>query len=240
MVMNPKLFKERQKEQTLREHMSIVEQVAHRIKRRVPEHIDLEELRSVGYVGLMEAIERYDDDKKVPFRVYAEIRVNGAMLDFLRKEDWMPRGLRQQVKELQQAEYMLTCTGKERSDHNVAEILHASIDEVRMIRSESQHRTIIQGTVLVGDTEVQFVEECVADEHQNIEADLISEEGEQLIRLSLEQLPEKEHYVLVQYFFEDQNLKQIGLSLGVTESRACQLRKSALSRLQKLVQQKAS
>ena len=118
MVMNPNILK-REKEKRILAHAYLVDQVAQRVKSRIPDHIEYDELRSVGFIGLMEAIERYDDDKNVPFRVYAEIRVNGAMLDFLRKEDWMPRNLRQQVKEIQRAEHSLTCQGEEHSDRNI-------------------------------------------------------------------------------------------------------------------------
>ena len=91
MVMNSEQMERRRREDMVRSFAPIVEQLAFRVKRRVPDHVEFDELRSVGYIGLMEAIERYDDDKNVPFRVYAEIRINGAMLDYLRKEDWMPR-----------------------------------------------------------------------------------------------------------------------------------------------------
>ena len=115
-------------------HAYLVDQVAQRVKSRIPDHIEYDELRSVGFIGLMEAIERYDDDKNVPFRVYAEIRVNGAMLDFLRKEDWMPRNLRQQVKEIQRAEHSLTCQWRrQHRSQRLAEVLHLSEEEVRQV-----------------------------------------------------------------------------------------------------------
>ena len=88
MVMNPNILK-REKEKRILAHAYLVDQVAQRVKSRIPDHIEYDELRSVGFIGLMEAIERYDDDKNVPFR-YAEIRVNGAMLDFLRKKTGCP------------------------------------------------------------------------------------------------------------------------------------------------------
>ena len=84
MVMNAEQMERRRREELVRSFAPIVEQLAFRVKRRVPDHVELDELRSVGYIGLMEAIERYDDDKNVPFRVYAEIRINGAMLDYLK------------------------------------------------------------------------------------------------------------------------------------------------------------
>jgi RNA polymerase sigma factor for flagellar operon FliA len=240
MVMNPNILKAREKEKRILQYTYLVEQVAQRVKSRIPDHIEYEELLSVGYIGLMEAIERYDGDKKVPFRVYAEIRVNGSMLDFLRKEDWMPRNLRQQVKEIQRAEHSLKCNGKERSDRNIAEILHLSEEEVCKVRGETQRRTMISGHVKLGNSEVQFLEECVADSTQDVLQSLVDTEGEAIVLLALQELKDKERQVLEQYFIEGMNLRQIGQSLGVTESRACQLRKSGIQKLQKLIGMRAA
>ena len=109
MVMSPDILRQREKEKRFWSTPTWLIRL-HNESRAVSQIIlNMTNFRSVGFIGLMEAIERYDDDKNVPFRVYAEIRVNGAMLDFLRKEDWMPRNLRQQVKEIQRAEHSLTC-----------------------------------------------------------------------------------------------------------------------------------
>lgn len=240
MVMNPNILQQREKEKRIMAHAYLVEQVAQRVKSRIPDHIEYDELRSVGYIGLLEAIERYDDDKNVPFRVYAEIRVNGAMLDFLRKEDWMPRNLRQQVKEIQRAEYSLKCQGQERSDKNIADVLQLSEAEIRKVRGETQRRTIISGSISLGDSEVQFLEECVADTTQDVLQHLVDDEGEMAVRDALCLLPEKEQFVVEKYFLEGLNLREIGAELGVTESRACQLRKSGIKRLQKMVSQRAA
>ena len=240
MVMSPNILKQREKEKRILAHAYLVDQVAQRVKSRIPDHIEYDELRSVGFIGLMEAMERYDDDKNVPFRMYAEIRVNGAMLDFLRKEDWMPRNLRQQVKEIQRAEHSLTCQGEERSDENIAKVLHLSEEDVRRVRGQTQRRTIISGHLKVGDSEVHFLEDCVADQTQDVVQNLVSTEGDRIVREALTLLPEKERFVVEQYFLQGLNLRQIGLALGVTESRACQLRKAGVNRMQRLVKQHAA
>jgi RNA polymerase sigma factor for flagellar operon FliA len=239
MVMNPQLQKRREHEKRILEYAYLVEQVAQRVKRRIPEHIEYEELCSIGFIGLLEAMERYDDEKSVPFRVYAEIRVNGAMLDFLRKEDWMPRNLRQQVKEIQRAEHRLQHLGKEQTDRNIAEVLHLSEEEVRNVRGET-HRQTIQGSYKVGDSEMLFLEECVADTSSDIVQQLIDQEGEVLVHQAVQQLPNNERRVVVAYFMYGLNLREIGERLGVTESRACQLRKSGIARLQKWLQPQAA
>lgn len=239
MVMNPTLLSQRQKEKQILQYVHIVEQVAQRVKSRIPDHIEYQELCSVGYIGLLEAMERYDDDKNVPFRVYAEIRINGSMIDFLRKEDWMPRNLRQSVKEIQRAEHSLESKGEKSTDQNIARILHLSETEVRTVRGQANRRTI-SGSITLGDSEVMFLEACVADKTQDVVQQLIADEGESLVYDAMTQLPEKERFVLQHYFIEGLNLRQIGEALKVTESRACQLRKSAIGRLQKMLVPRAA
>ena len=235
MVMNSEQMERRRREDMVRSFAPIVEQLAFRVKRRVPDHVEFDELRSVGYIGLMEAIERYDDDKNVPFRVYAEIRINGAMLDYLRKEDWMRRNLRQQAKAVQQVEAELQQRGDSVTDANIAERLRTTVEDVQQLKSETQRRQVYSSTVIVGDSEVQFLDECVADKEQDIVEILIGDERIELIQEGIESLPTRERLVVEMYFLQNQNLRQIGDLLGVTESRACQLRKSGIKRLKKSI-----
>lgn len=236
MVMSNQCLEQRKKEQLVMEFAPIVEQVAHRLKRRVPDHVEFDELRSVGYIGLMEAIERYDDDKNVPLRVYAEIRINGAMLDYLRKEDWMPRNLRQQAKTIQAVVHELKSAGSDVTDDEIATRLNMSIAEVRQIRGQTQKRVRVsnQGSE---DFDGDYLETCVADTETSVVDEVIEQENEARLQEAMHRLPEKEQMVLQLYFMEGQNLREIGEEMGVTESRACQLRKSGVSRLQKMVQQ---
>ena len=236
MVMSNQYLEQRRKEQIVMEFAPIVEQVAHRLKRRVPDHVEFDELRSVGYIGLMEAIERYDDDKNVPFRVYAEIRINGAMLDYLRKEDWMPRNLRQQAKTIQAVVRELKSAGTDVTDEEIASRLNMTIEEVRQIRGQTQQRVRVSNHGHE-DFDGDYLETCVADSETDVVDEVIEQENEARLHEAMHRLPEKEQRVLKLYFVEGQNLREIGEEMGVTESRACQLRKSGVSRLKRLLQQ---
>jgi RNA polymerase sigma factor for flagellar operon FliA len=237
MVMNAEQMERRRREEMVRSFAPIVEKLAFRVKRRVPDHVEFDELRSVGYMGLMEAIERYDDDKNVPFRVYAEIRINGAMLDYLRKEDWMPRNLRQQAKEIQQAEAEMHFHGEAVTDEGIAKRLSTSIKNVQQLKSATQRRTVLSSSVVVGDSEVRFLEECVSARGQDVLENLIGEEKVELVHEAMQKLSYRERVVVEMYFLQSQNLRQIGTVLGVTESRACQLRKSGIEKLQRTLSQ---
>lgn len=236
MVMSNQDVEQRKKERIVMEFSPIVEQLAHRIKRRVPDHVEFDELRSVGYIGLMEAIDRYDDNKNVPFRVYAEIRINGAMLDYLRKEDWMPRNLRQQAKTLQGVIHQIRTDGCEVTNTEIAQRMGVSVETVFQMRGQTQQRVRIHNH---GHEEFEgdYIETCIADANIGVVDGVIEQENEERVQLALQDLPEKEQMVLQLYFVEGQNLRQIGEAMGVTESRACQLRKSGVSRLKTLLAQ---
>jgi len=236
MVMkNPMYSEKRQREKAIIAFAPVVNQVAHRLKKRLPDHVDFEELRSVGYIGLIEAIDRYDDQKKVPFRVYAEIRINGAMLDYLRREDWMPRSLRQQMKQLQKATAHLNHLGVEITDIALAEVLQMSLEDTRQLLMDAQSRQVLSSQLVYGDNSAVRLEDILADEGDNALEHLTHIEELQLVKEGLKNLPERERIVLRMYFLENQNLRQIGDFLGLTESRACQLRKNALKELQRQV-----
>ena len=214
----------------------LVEQVAYRLKTRIPDHVDFEELHSVGMIGLIEALDRYDDTKGVPFRAYAEIRINGAMLDYLRKEDWVPRSIRKQMRLYQQGKELLEEKQMELTDENLGKVLGLNKTEIRKLLFETQKRTVLSGEITVSNTDEIYVEEIIEDEDQDILRDLISVENRQRLFTALEQLPHREKKVLEMYYLHGKNLKQIGQEFSITESRACQIRKAAISSLQKKVE----
>jgi RNA polymerase sigma factor for flagellar operon FliA len=225
----------KQREQTIIAFAPIVDQVAYRLKRRIPAHIDFEELRSVGYIGLIEAIDRYDDQKNVPFRAYAEIRINGAMLDYLRKEDWMPRSLRQQMKELQKAKELLSNSSREITEVALAEILQMSLSDTRQLLLDSQSRQVVSSEISVGPSESMLLEEVLSDDSDDALTLLEQMENREQVQAALASLSEREQRVLKMYYLEHQNLREIGAALSITESRACQLRKNALKELRRQV-----
>lgn len=211
----------------------LVQQVAYRLKNRVPNHVDFEELHSVGMIGLIEALDRYDDTKGVPFRAYAEIRINGSMLDYLRKEDWVPRSIRKQMKLYQQGKQILEEKQLDSTDENLGDVLGLNKDETRKLLFETQKRTVISGEITTSKSDEMYVEEIIEDEEQDILGGLISSENRQRLYKAMEQLPARERQVLEMYYFHGKNLKQIGQEFSITESRACQIRKAAIGSLQR-------
>jgi len=221
------------RQERILKYSHLVQNVAYRLKNRVPSHVDFEELHSVGMIGLIEALDRYDDTKGVPFRAYAEIRINGAMLDYLRKEDWVPRSIRKQMRLYQQGLELLKESRLERTDANLAEVLGLTIRETRKLLFETQRRTVLSGEITTSGAEEMYVEEIIEDQEQDVLRDLISSENRQRLYQALEKLPPREKEILEMYYFQGKNLKQIGQTFAITESRACQIRKAAVGLLQR-------
>jgi len=219
------------REMVILQHSHLVEKIAFRLKRRVPAHVDFEELRSVGFIGLIEALDRYDDSKGVPFQAYAEIRINGSMLDYLRKEDWVPRSIRQQMKTLKEGKAILSEQGLECTDQNLANVLDLTMDETRKLLFEAQHRTVLSSGRSNSSEEMYF-EDIVEDPSETVESTLLTKESKERLRDSIVELSERQRRVLEMYYFEGYNLKEIGLSFKITESRVCQIRKNAIKALQ--------
>ena len=97
-----------EQERLLLEHLPIVRFLARRIHERLPQHVDIEDLVSAGVVGLMDAFTKFDPQKKVQFRSYAQFRIRGAILDSLRTLDWSPRDLRRKGRAAEEAVRVLT------------------------------------------------------------------------------------------------------------------------------------
>ena len=156
------------------------------------------------------------------------------MLDYLRKEDWMPRNLRQQAKTIQALVRELKSAGTDVTDEEIASRLNMTIEEVRQIRGQT--RNVSVSVIMVMKILMEIIETCVADSETDVVDEVIEQENEARLH-EMHRLPEKEQRVLELYFVEGHNLREIGEEMGVTESRACQLRKSGVSRLKRLLQQ---
>ena len=232
--------KKQQREQNILEYHHLVDYIAGRLKRRLPDHVDIEELKSVGYIGLIEAIDRYDDARGVPFRAYAEIRIQGSMLDHLRKEDWVPRSIRRRMKILAEARENVRKKGLEVNDQNVAAHLNMDVSELQDLLFDSQVRRLISSHTPVDSRDQQscLLEDMIPCCNDTPFESVEKEERVRLLYVALQDLKEREQKVLIMYYFQNRNLRKIGERFSITESRACQLRKSALQSLYRSIQRR--
>jgi len=222
-----------EREQLLIEHLPTVRFIARRIHERLPQHVELDDLVSAGMVGLIDAFSKFDHGKKVQFKSYAQFRVRGAILDSLRTLDWSPRELRRKGRAVEEAIRTLTQRlGKAPAEPEIAAEMSLPLAEYQTLLGE------LKG-LEIGSLHMERSEDSCDEELSYIpgkpEDDPLFRclKGEMKQRLidAIEELPEKERMVLTLYYYEELTMKEIGLTLGVVESRVSQIHSSAVIRL---------
>ena len=210
------------------EYLPFVKKVAHRLARRLPSHVGLEDLIGAGVVGLMEALNRYDPSRMSGFEKFAEFRVKGAILDELRRRDMMARDARLESKGLQRTIGELAQEfGRQPEEEEVAEYMGISVEEYR---SKMEKLTPVR---VVSFTDVFPVN--TPDKQANPFDEFAKKELVGKLRDAIGKLSERQQRVLQLYYIEDLTLKEIGGILDVTESRVCQILSEATIRLRSIM-----
>ena len=220
------------REQLIIAYHPLVRTIACRMARRLPPSVDVDEMINVGMLGLIDAVDRFDPSRGVPFKSYAEIRVQGAMIDALRGDDWIPRSVRRKSNHLDEARTRLTQSlGRAPTREEMAHVLDLSIPEYEKLVRESRISRLISLDVSTTEDGKTPLVESVTNNEDNPEDLLGAEELKGVISHAVNCLPEKERLAVTRYYLQGLTLKQIGAMLGVTESRACQLRGQGIKRL---------
>jgi RNA polymerase sigma factor for flagellar operon FliA len=226
----------------LLEHLPIVRFLARRIHERLPRHVDVEDLVSAGMVGLMDAFAKFDPGKKVQFRSYAQFRIRGAILDSLRTLDWSPRELRRKGRAVEEAIRSLTARlGRAPGEAEVAIELGLNLEGYQQLLGDLKGLEI--GTLHVEHNEDSGEEELAYVPGRPEEDPLFRcLRGELEGRLSdaIANLPERERLVMTLYYHEEMTMREIGMTLGVVESRVSQIHSSAVVHLRAALQDLAA
>ena len=221
------------RDRLLIEHLPTVRFLARRIHERLPQHVDLDDLISAGVVGLIDAFEKFDHSKKVQFKSYAQFRIRGAILDSLRTLDWSPRELRRKGRAVEEAIRAVTqrC-GRAATDSEIAGEMQISLVEYQQLLGELKGLEIgslhMERSEDSGDEELAYIPGAPEDDPL---FRCLKGELKQRLADAIDELPERERMVLTLYYFEELTMKEIGLTLGVVESRVSQIHSSAVVRL---------
>ncbi|HWG19019.1 MAG TPA: FliA/WhiG family RNA polymerase sigma factor [Terracidiphilus sp.] len=222
-----------EQERVLLEHLPVVRFLARRIHERLPQHVDMEDLVSAGVVGLMDAFAKFDPDKKVQFRSYAQFRIRGAILDSLRTLDWSPRELRRKGRAVEEAIRALTARmGRPPNEGEVAQEMALSLDEYQQLLGDLKGLEI--GTLHMERNEDSGEEELAYVPGKPEEDPLfccLRGEMEDRLAGAIQNLPDRERLVMTLYYYEEMTMREIGLALGVVESRVSQVHASAVVHL---------
>lgn len=222
-----------EQETILLEHLPVVRFLARRIHERLPQHVDMEDLVSAGVLGLMDAFAKFDPDKRVQFRSYAQFRIRGAIIDSLRTLDWSPRELRRKGRAVEEAIRILTARlGRPPGEAEVAGELGLSLDEYQQLLGDLKGLEI--GTLHMEHNEDSGEEELAYIPGRPDEDPLfrcLRGELEERLTEAINQLPDRERLVMTLYYYEEMTMREIGLALGVVESRISQVHASAVVHL---------
>ena len=217
----------------LLEHLPAVRYIARRIHERLPQHVELDDLVSAGIVGLIDAFGKFDHAKKVQFKSYAQFRIRGAILDSLRMLDWSPRELRRKGRAVEEAiRSVQQRMGRAPAEQEIASEMKITLPEYHQLLGDLKGLEI--GSLNMERTEDSGDEELVyipgSPEEDPLFRCLEGEMKQHLVD-AIDGLPEKERLVLTLYYYEELTMKEIGLTLGVVESRVSQIHSSAVLRL---------
>jgi RNA polymerase sigma factor for flagellar operon FliA len=220
-------------EALLSEHLPMVRFLALRIRERLPQQVEMEDLISAGIVGLMDALQKFDPTKKVQFRTYAQFRVRGAMLDSLRALDWGPRDLRRKGRAVEEAIRSLsTRLGKPPSESEVAKEMGLDLNTYQQLLGELSGLELSSLNATPGeDAGVEALALLPAGPEDDPFLQCQSSEMRSMLARAIEELPERERMVLTLYYYEELTMREVGATLGVVESRVSQLHSSAMARL---------
>lgn len=222
------------REQLIIAYSQLVKLVAGRLSMYLGHNVEYEDLVSYGIFGLIDAIDKFDCTKNVKFETYASLRIRGAILDQIRKMDWIPRTVRQRQRKIDDAIKAIEMrTGHTANDDELAQELGLSEDELTSWQSQLKVTNLVSLNEFE-ETGPEPVMDATYNSHFAQPEDVVAEsELKEMLIESLSLLTEKERRVIELYYYEDLTLKEISKVLEVSESRISQLHTKALVKMKK-------
>jgi len=215
-----------EEDEVINRYAMLVKRIARHLMTRLPRSVQLDDLVQAGLIGLMEAVRHYDPEQGAGFETYATIRVRGAMLDELRRNDWSPRSLSRRVRQLSDATHDIESEkGRAATSQEIADRLNLSLNEYHQRVLESNNQNFFS---LDDNEEFDFPH---SDEPDSTYRAVEGERRRTHLSEAIRTLSEREQMVLSLYYDKDMTMKEIGQILEVSESRVCQIHGEATLRL---------
>lgn len=206
----------------IRNHAPLVKRIAHHLLARLPASVQLDDLIQAGMIGLLEASRKYEVSKGASFETYAGIRIRGAMMDEIRKGDWVPRSVHRNARRIAEAIKIIEDReSRDAQDDEIAYELNMTLEEYFSCLKDSNGGKLFSYEELSeqGDVSLDhYVGEAESPVHQ-----VVNDAFKESLIKEIDGLPERERLVLSLYYEEELNLKEIGLVLSVSESRVSQI-----------------
>ena len=208
----------------------LVKRIAYHLMSRLPPSVQIDDLIQSGMIGLLESARNYDASQGASFETYAGIRIRGAMLDEIRKDDWAPRSLNRKIREITKAVQEIESEkGRDARDQEVAERVGMTVNEYYQVLQDANGHRILSFEELSNREEgmSEGLNGRLPGPEEEVEGDMFRA----ALGSAISGLPERERLVMSLYYKEDLNLRETGEVLGVSESRVCQIHSQALIRL---------
>ena len=225
------VYNQYQKQDMVIQYAPMVKRIAYHLKSRLPAHIQLDDLIQAGMVGLLEASKNYDISQGASFETYSSIRIRGAMLDEMRKNDWTPRSVHRNSRRVAQVVQQIEAEkGRDAKDCEIAAVLKIDLDEYnRILQDTSGHKILSFEEIGLGD---ESILESLPNPQTEVLEDVQKDNMKTIIANAVALLPKRERMVMALYYDEELNLREIGAVIGVSESRVSQIHSQAVIRLQ--------
>lgn len=215
------------------QYAPLVKRVAHQMLLKLPANVDVDDLIQAGMIGLMDAVERFEDDHGAKFETFASQRIRGAMLDELRAGDWLPRSVRRNQRTIESAITKLEHhNGRVPNEREIASELGMDLPQYHELLSDAKGAQLFYYDESdVGEDSEDFLSRGVGDTSSDPAGMLADKRFKLSLVAAIESLPDREKMLMGLYYEQDLNMKEIAAVMGVTESRVCQLHSQAVARL---------
>ena len=220
------------REKIIVEYAGLVKIVAGRLSMYLGYNVEYDDLVGYGIFGLIDAVDKYDYTKGVKFETYASFRIRGAILDEIRKMDWIPRTLRQKQRKIDTAFQKIESEqGRMATDEEVAKELEISLEEFDVWQSQTKVSNLLSLDEYMEQGSEVKMEASLSGQYETPEKVVEKQELKEILIKTLDSLTEKEKKVIILYYYEDLTLKEISSILEVSESRISQLHTKALQKM---------
>ncbi len=219
-------------------YLHLVKSTAERMHMRLPGEVDVEDLMSAGLFGLMDAIDAFDLERGVKFETYCTQRIRGAIFDELRAMDWVPRLVRSRTAKVEGARKSLEMQlGRRPTDNEVCAQLEVSGAEYKKLSKDSKPINVVSLNRKWFETDSSKDIREIDVIQDNRQEDPLAELQRRDLRLLITRgLSRAERLIVILYYYEEMTMKEIGMTLDLSESRVSQMHSSILARLQAQMQ----
>lgn len=234
ILSNSKIAK---RDRIILEHLPLVKAIAVRVHENLPVHVDLDDLVHAGVLGLFDAATKFNPEKQVAFSSYAKHRIKGAILDSLRQLDWASRDLRRRHKQLEAATRELSAElQRAPTEAELAAKLGVDVDRWRQMMLDLRNVGLISASSRTSDYEELPAPDFPSKPETQPDNMCAHEQMRMVLGVAMKALPERYQKVVSLYYTQEMTMKEIGGVLGINESRVSQIHKSALEKMQVVLQ----